>query len=272
VSLRRRYAAGRSWPRPVCAVLLVGSLLAVPLDAAGAQPARRGDRPELVVAAAADLAFALREMQATFEREQPAKVTLVIGSTGQLAQQIEHGAPYDVFLAADASFVEALRAKGAVLPDTVQTYAYGRLVLATKRGSSPLADLAELLRPEVKRVALANPVHAPYGRAARQALERAGIWTAVQPRLVYGENIQQALQFLQTGNVEAALLARSLADVPELQFTPIDPALYDPLRQVAAVTTGSRHPDLARAFIRFVCGPESRPILKGFGFLLPGEL
>ncbi len=265
MSRQRRDAGGSSWPRAVWSLLLLGGLLAVPVGGAGGST----DRPELVVAAAADLTFALREVQPAFEREQPAKVTLVIGSTVQLAQQIEQGAPFDVFLAADASSVEALRAKGAVLPDTVQTYALGRLVLATGRGRAPLDGLKDLLRPEVKRVAMANPAFAPYGRAARQALERAGLWAALQPKLVYGENIRQALQFVQTGNVDAALLARSVADVPELRFTPIDPALYDPLRQVAAVTAGSRHPGLGRRFIRFLTGPEGRPILKRFGFLMP---
>jgi molybdate transport system substrate-binding protein len=240
--------------------------------AAGGQATQGSDRPELVVAAAADLVFALREVKSIFEREQPSKVTLVFGSTGQLAQQIEHGAPFDVFFAADASFVEALLAKGGVLPDTVRTYAFGRLVLATRRNRPPLGSVTDLLRPEVKRVAIANPVHAPYGRAARQALERAGVWASLQPKLVYGENIQQVLQFLQTGNVDAAILALSLADVRGVQFTLVDPALYDRLRQVVAVTTTSRRLDLGRRFIRFVDGPEGRSILKRFGFLLPGEM
>ncbi len=261
----------RRCPKARC--LWVGLLIALvlPALAAGEESGQSDARPELVVAAAADLTFALREMQAAFERVEPVKVTLVIGSTGQLAQQIAHGAPFDVFFAADASFVEALRAKGAVLPDTVSVYALGRLVLATGRGRPALSGLKDLFGPEVKRLAIANPAFAPYGRAARQAMERAGVWAALRPKLVYGENIQQVLQFLRTGNVDAAILSLSVAHVPEVQFVPIDPGLYDPLRQEVAVTKISRHPDLARRFIRFVDGPEGRPILRRFGFLLPGE-
>ncbi|MBI2563950.1 MAG: molybdate ABC transporter substrate-binding protein, partial [candidate division NC10 bacterium] len=117
----------------------------------------------------------------------------------------------------------------------------------------------------------ANPVHAPYGMAAREALVSTGVWEQVQPKLVYGENIRQALQFLQTRNVDAAIIALSVADVPEVRYTMIDPSLHRPIIQAAAVTARSRQPDLARAFIRFVNGPQGRPMMKRFGFLLPGE-
>jgi molybdate transport system substrate-binding protein len=224
----------------------------------------------LIVAAAADLVFALRKIAPVFEREHQAKITLTFGSTGQLAQQIQHGAPVDVFFAANLAFVEDLRAKGAVLADSVETYAQGQIVLATQRGRLPLATLRDLTRNDVRRVAIANPAHAPYGMAAREALVSAGVWTQVQPKLVYGENIRQALQFLQTRNVDAAIIALSVADVPEVRYTMIDPSLHRPIIQAAAVTARSRQPDLARAFIRFVNGPQGRPIMKRFGFLLPG--
>jgi molybdate transport system substrate-binding protein len=123
----------------------------------------------------------------------------------------------------------------------------------------------------VRMVAIANPTHAPYGMAAREALVSAGVWTQVQPKLVYGENVRQALQFLQTGNVDASILAISVAQETEVQITRIDPALYKPIVQAAAVTARSRYPDLAQAFIRFVNGPQGRPIMSRFGFLLPGE-
>lgn len=234
--------------------------------------AASGDSPaELIVAAAADLVFALREIAPSFEKERRAKLTLIFGSTGQLAQQIQHGAPVDVFFAANAAYVDDLGAKGAVLPDSLEPYAQGQIVLAAQKGRSALSTLQDLTRRDVKRVAIANPAHAPYGMAAREALMSSGVWTRVQPKLVYGENIRQALQFLQTGNVDAAIIARSVAEVPEVQFTPIDQSLYRPIVQVAAVTARSRHPGLARAFIRFVNGPQGRPIMKRFGFLLPGE-
>lgn len=240
----------------------------LPRESSAAQGA---SRPELIVAAAADLVFALREIAPLFEGEHKATVTLTFGSTGQLAQQIQHGAPVDVFFAANVGYVDDLALKGAVLANSVEPYAQGQIVLASQKSRPVLSTLRDLTRADVNRVAIANPAHAPYGMAAREALMSAGVWTQIQPKLVYGENIRQALQFLQTGNVDAAIIALSVARVPEVQFSRIDPGLYTPLIQAAAVTARSPHPDLARAFIRFVNGPQGRPIMKRFGFLLPGE-
>lgn len=248
-------------------VVLLALLLCL---APGRELAGTSER-ELIVAAAADLVFALREIAPIFEKEHQVKVTLVFGSTGQLAQQIQQGAPVDVFFAANVSYVEDLRSTGSVIADSVEPYAQGRIVLATRKDRPALSSLQDLTRDDVRRVAIANPNHAPYGMAAREALASAGAWTQVQPKLVYGENIRQALQFLQTGNVDAAILALSVAQVPEIRFTRIDPALYKPIVQAAAVTARSKHPDLARAFIQFVSGTQGRPIMKRFGFLPPGE-
>ncbi len=132
-------------------------------------------------------------------------------------------------------------------------------------------ELADVLKPEVRRVAIANPAHAPYGRAAQEALERAGVWEKVKPKLVYGENIRHTLQFVQTGAVEAGIVALSIADVPEVRYVAIDPTLHKPLNQVVAVVKRSPRPELGTAFIQFVNGAEGRPIMKRYGFLLPGE-
>jgi molybdate transport system substrate-binding protein len=252
-------------------LIILISLSLPPLRDPDGSAAQGGSRPELLVAAAADLVFALHEIASIFEKGHQAKVTLIIGSTGQLAQQIQHGAPVDVFFAANVAYVDDLHAKGAIVSDTVEPYAQGQIVLATQKGGFALSTLKDLTRDDVKRVAIANPAHAPYGMAAREALASAGVWVQVQPKLVYGENIRQALQFLQTGNVDAAILALSVAQVPEVQFIRIDQGLYNPIIQAAAVTVRSAHPDLARAFIRFVNGPDGRPIMRRFGFLLPGE-
>ena len=187
------------------------------------------------------------------------------------AEQIQHGAPYDVFFAANIAFVEDLEAKGAVATGTVEPYARGTIVLATRRNRTAPETLRDLTRDDVKRIAMANPMHAPYGMAAREALERSGVWGKVQPKLVFGENITQALQFLQTGNVDAAIIALSIAQAPDIRHTAIEAGLYHPIIQAAAVTARSRQPDLARAFIRFVNGPLGRPVMKRYGFLLPGE-
>src|SRR5436190_20023646 len=240
--------------------------------ALGSGPAPAAEPPSLTVFAAADLAFAFREIVPRFEKALGVRVTLVLGSTGQLAQQIEHGAPADVFFAADQAFVDRLVAERALLGETRALYAQGRLVLATPKTFAPkLTELRRLTDPSVRRVAIANPAHAPYGRAAEEALRKAGVWEAVRGKLVYGENIRHTLQFLQTGAVDAGIVARSVASVPEIDWVPIDPSLHAPLNQAAAVVRPSPRPELGLAFIQFVNGPEGRPIMKRYGFMLPGE-
>jgi len=245
--------------------LMLGLALVGP---AAAQPGQ----PMLAVYAAADLVFAFKEIVPLFEKSTGVKVTLVLGSTGNLATQIAHGAPADVFFAADHSFVDGLSARDAVIPGTQSLYAQGRIVLAvSKKAGVAVRDLRDLVSAEVRRIAIANPAHAPYGRAARQALEARGLWERVQPKLVYGENIRQTLQFVQTGAVEAGIVALSVVDVPEVVAVPVDPKLYRPLNQMAAVVKRSARPELALAFIQFLNGAEGRPIMKRYGFLLPGE-
>ena len=248
---------------PIALMLLLG--------AAGAAQAQTA-QPELTVFAAADLQMAFGEIKPLFEKVSGARVTLVMGSTGNLAKQIEHGAPADAFFAANEGFIDGLKAVGAIIPETRAFYAQGRIVLASPR-KSPIAvrGLQDLLRPEVRRIAIANPAHAPYGRAAQEALERAGMWERLKPKLVYGENIRHTLQFIETGAVEAGIVALSVADVPGIMHVPIDAKLYAPLNQVAAVVRRSLRPDLAAGFIQFVNGPEGRPIMKRYGFLLAGE-
>ena len=227
----------------------------------------------VTVFAAADLAFAFRELAPRFEGATGARLTLVFGSTGNLAQQIRHGGPADVFFAADESFVDRLVVEGALIRETRTLYAQGRVVLATARGAGPrLQALDELRGPRVRHIAIANPAHAPYGRAAEEVLRRRGLWEALRPKLVYGENVRHALQFLQTGAADAGILARSVADAPEIEWAPVDPALHAPLDQVAAVVRRSPRPGLGLAFIQFVTGAAGRPVLRRYGFRMPGEL
>ena len=198
-------------------------------------------------------------------------MTLVFGSTGQLAQQIENGAPFDLFAAANIAYVEQLRDKGLVLADSVALYAEGRIVLAVNRQAGvAAAELADLLDPAIQRVAIANPDHAPYGAAAKEALVSAGLWDAVAPKLVYGENVRQALQFVQTGDAQAGIVALSIADTPEITWTLIDAGLHKPLHQALAVVASSTQPDAARAFAAFIASEEGRSIMEHYGFSLPG--
>lgn len=227
----------------------------------------------LTVAAAADLQFAFTEIAALFEARTGQPVTLVFGSTGQLAQQIESGAPFDLFAAANIAFVEGLRDKGLIFDDSIALYAEGRIVLAVNRETGVVAATLDDLRdPAIQRIAIANPEHAPYGVAAKEALIHSGVWDVVEPRLVYGENVRQTLQFIQTGDAQAGIVALSVANVPEITWTLLDAHLHTPLRQALAVVKASSQPDAARAFAAFINGPEGRPIMQRYGFVLPGEI
>jgi molybdate transport system substrate-binding protein len=229
-------------------------------------------KPELTVFGAADLAFALKDIVAKFEQTHDAKVNLVMGSTGNLAQQIAHGAPADIFFAANESFVDDLIRRGAIIPETRALYAQGRIVLATRKDRGPrLTGLKDLTDPRIRRMAIANPQHAPYGKAAEEALRTVGLWGTLQPKLVFGENIRHTLQFLETGGVDAAIIALSVANVPEIDFVLIDAALHKPLNQAVGVVKRSPYPERSLAFIQYVNGPEGRSIMKKYGFLLPGE-
>jgi molybdate transport system substrate-binding protein len=227
---------------------------------------------ELIVFAASDLQFALAEVSNAFAVAGHPKPTLSFGSTGTLSQQIENGAPADVFFAADETYVIGLEEKGLLLTGTRQLYAIGRIVLVERAGLPPVTALADLARSEVGRIAIANPDHAPYGRAARDAMMRVGLWSALQPRLVLGENVSQTFQFVRTGNADAGVVALSLAvGTPGTRYTVIDASLHEPIAQAAGVLARTRQSPAAREFLAFVNGPTGRPIMRKYGFTLPGE-
>jgi molybdate transport system substrate-binding protein len=226
------------------------------------------------VAAAADLAFAFRDLGPLYEKATGQRVVFSFGSTGILERQIAEGAPFDAFAAASASFADDAIASGACLGDSRTSYATGRIVVyvASGAGVTPRA-LAELTDPRVTKIAIANPEHAPYGRAAREAMKRAGIWDAVSPRIVYGENVQQALQFAQSGNADAAIVALSLAIATPGVWTLIPGELHDRIDQVmVACAHGRAGAASGRRFIDFVRSDAARAVMHKYGFLLPGEL
>jgi molybdate transport system substrate-binding protein len=228
--------------------------------------------PELIVFAASDLQFALVEVSAAFAASGHPKPTISFGSTGTLSQQIENGAPADLFFAADEAYLVGLEQKGLVLTGTRQLYALGRIVLIERTGLAPVTGIADLGRSEVRRVAIANPDHAPYGRAAREAMMRAGLWPSIEARLVLGENVSQTFQFVRTGNADAGVVALSLAvGTSGTRYSVIDAALHDPIAQSVGVIARTRQPAAASDFLAFVNGPIGRPIMKKFGFALPGE-
>jgi molybdate transport system substrate-binding protein len=221
----------------------------------------------LTIFAASDLGPPFRQLVPQFERMNGVKVTLVLGSTGMLAQQIRNGAPADVFFAANESFITDLAAESLTLPQSHTIYARGRIAIVTlKAGGVRANDLKVLATLPVKRIAIANPQHAPYGLAAKQALEAAGLWASLERKLVFGENVQQAVQFVRSGSAEAGIVARSVADSPDLNWTLVDERLHAPLNQAAAVIAGTKQAAAAMTFIQFVSGEQGRAVMKQFGF------
>lgn len=244
------------------ALALVGACR--PGDEAGER-----ERPEpLLVLAAADLQSALEEVRAAYVHAAGQPVTVVYGSSGLLAAQIRSGAPADLYFAADERFVDILSSGGLVREESRRTYGQGRLALAWGEGVAPVEELTELVRPDFDAVAIANPEHAPYGRAAREALQRVGAWAALEPRLVLGENVAQTLQFIRTGNADAGIVAlglvRGTGGWPH--HRPIPDSLHAPLRQTGVVLRGSERPVEALRFLDFLTGPEGQEILAGYGF------
>jgi molybdate transport system substrate-binding protein len=225
----------------------------------------------LRVAAAADLALAFKEVGAAFEKESGKRVDFTFGSTGLLAKQIAEGAPFDVFAAANMSFVDDVVKDGSCLAETRALYAKGRIVVWSKDPWALPKEIGDLRSPKYTKIAIANPSHAPYGRAAQQALTKAGVWSAIEPRAVYGENVQQTLLFARSGNADVAVVALSLAITSPGNFVPIDPALHEPLDQALVVCKGGAKTNEARAFARFVGSEAGRAIMRKYGFLLPGE-
>lgn len=230
------------------------------------------------VAAAADLQAAMPELVAAFARATGRTVRVAFGSSGSFTQQILAGAPFELFLSADEAFIARLHAAGRA-EDEGQLYAIGRIghaqpLASNVRVDPALTGLAEALGAgAIRRFAIPNPAHAPYGRAAREALVRAALWARVEPRLVLGENAAQATQFAISGAAQGGIiplsLARAPAIAPKIRFALIDEAWHQPLRQRMALMPGARA--TARAFHAFLAGPEAHVILRRFGFVLPGE-
>jgi molybdate transport system substrate-binding protein len=213
---------------------------------------------ELVVAAASDLAPLGPAITAGFARETGHTLRFTFGSSGSLARQIENGAPYDVFLAASDIYARDLAAQGHV--GTGVIYAFGRVALWSADGA--VRELGDLNKTQVRHVAMANPAHAPYGAAAKQVLERQGFWTSVEPKLVYGENVRQALQFAESRNADAVLTSWTLL---KGRGVLLPAEWHDPIRQTGAVVRSSRAPDAAAALLRFLTSSTGQGILSSGG-------
>jgi molybdate transport system substrate-binding protein len=237
----------------------------------------RAQAQQLRVAAAADLQFAMKDLAARYEKQSNQKIEIVYGSSGNFATQIENGAPFDLFFSADSTYPAKLIEQGLADPQSLYRYAIGRLVLwAPQDQQLDVAGkgLQILLDPRVTKISIANPEHAPYGRAAVAALQKAGVYEQVKSKLVYGENISQAAQFVQSGNAQVGIVALSLAVSPAMQSGDrwlVPPDFHPPLEQAAVVLSSSKNKIAATQFLTFVKSTEGRELLAKYGFTVPAD-
>jgi len=227
------------------------------------------------IAAAADLRFAMNEIITNFQRIYPKhEVEAIYGSSGRFRAQIENGAPFDLYFSADIAYPQALQQAGHVSGEVIP-YAVGRIALWSDSVDAAALTLADLRRPEFRRIAIANPRHAPYGARAREALQALGLWDELEPRLVYGENIAHTLQLIQSGAAEVGIVALSLVLHPDIArrggYHLIDDSLHQPLRQGFIITQRAATNRAAHLFAKFISQDSSRRILRDYGFILPGE-
>jgi len=233
---------------------------------------------DISVAAAADLNFAMKDLAARYEQKSGNKIALSFGASGNFYSQIQSGAPYDLFFSADANYPTKLAVAGFIEKSSVRNYAVGHLVLWIPNSSK--LDLQKLkmdalLQPSVQKIALANPDHAPYGRAAMAALEHFGLKERVGGKFVLGENVSQAVQFVQSGNAQAGLIPLSLALSPPMKaagrYWELPADSYPAIQQAVGILASSKRQQAAQAFIDFVTSPEGATVLQQYGFALPAR-
>jgi molybdate transport system substrate-binding protein len=229
---------------------------------------------EITVAAAADLSSVFPQVAAKFEKETGKKVKLNFGSSGQFLLQIENGAPFDVFFSADVQYPQRLESEGLAQPGSLYKYAIGKLVLYVPNDSK--LNLAEGMRslqsPQARKIAIANPQHAPYGRAAVEALKKEGLYDLVQGKLVMGENISQTAQFVQSGSADAGIVALSLALSPAMKsagrYVEVPASDYTPIEQAAVILKSSKDKATATLFLDYVRKPEILQLMAQYGFTM----
>lgn len=230
---------------------------------------------DITIAAASDLNFAFKEIVTEYEKSTGNHVKLTLGSSGNFFSQIQNGAPFDLYFSADIGYPRKLEEAGLVVPGSLYPYAVGRIVLWTGNGSHlDLAKGLEVLRePMIKKIAIANPKHAPYGRAAVAAMDYFKVYDQVKDKLILGENISQAAQFIESGACDAGIVALSLALAPAMkaagQYWEIPATAHAPLEQGAVILKQAKHPEAARQFLEFIKGSQGQEIMKRYGFTLP---
>jgi molybdate transport system substrate-binding protein len=241
-------------------------LFALLLPASSCGPARIA-RPEVTIAAAANLTEVFQRLGPRFEAQTGIHPVFSFASTAQLAQQIENQAPFDVLAAADVLHVEGLDRKGLLAPGSRAPFAVGVLALwVPPHSRAVVGGLADLTSPEVRAIAVAKPALAPYGQASIDALRNVGIWEKVRPKIVYAENINMAKQYGSSGNADAVFTAYSLVLHESGKIVQVDDRLHQPLVQELAIVAKSPHQDAARKFADFLLGANGREILRSFGY------
>jgi molybdate transport system substrate-binding protein len=231
----------------------------------------------VTVSAASDLTYAMNEIAANFEKATGCKVRLSMGSSGNFLTQIENGAPFDVFFSADIAYPKKLEAEGLAAPGSTYLYAIGKIVLWTRKDSRVDVGkgISALRDPAVQKIAIANPAHAPYGRAAEEALRQSGVYDAVKDRLVLGENISQAAEFVESGNADAGIVALSLVLSPTMKDKGrewiIPENLYRPIQQGAVVLRAAPNLPGAQLFLNYIKMPATAALLERYGFVLPAK-
>jgi molybdate transport system substrate-binding protein len=230
---------------------------------------------ELTIAAASDLNFAFKDIVAEYEKTSGHHVKLSLGSSGNFYAQIQNGAPFDLYFSADIGYPKKLEEAGLTVPGSLYRYAIGRIVIWTGHESNiNVAKGFDALRePNIKKIAIANPKHAPYGRAAVAAMEHFNVYGQVKDRLVFGENISQAAQFVESGACDIGVIALSLALAPTMKtrgaYWEVPESAHPPLEQGAAILKSSKHQDAAKQFIEFLQGVKGQEIMTRYGFTLP---
>lgn len=241
------------------------------LAACGSQsPAARPQKPEIIIAAADNLTDVFQQIGPRFEQQTGIHPVFSFGSTSQLAQQIEHSAPFDVFAAADSQHVQTLDRRGLLLAGSRAVYARGVLALWIPAGAqTQIARIQDLARPDVRFVAIAKPELAPYGEAAVSTLQRLNLWRDVQPKVVYAENINIARQYGLSRNADAVFTAYSLVLHEPGQVIRVDDVLHSPIDQELGILAASKHPEAARKFVDFLLKGEGKSIFAASGYQSP---
>jgi len=231
-----------------------------------------GSAESFTIAAASDLRFALSEIVDDFKLNYPGHdITVIFGSSGRMSTQIINGAPFDIFFSADISYPLLLKEQQLTATEPA-VYALGRIVLWSSRMDASAMTLHDLIRSDIRRIAIAQPMHAPYGQRAQEALEALGIWNQLQSKLVYGENIAHAAQMAESGAADVGIIALSLALFPDMQahgYHLIDEQLHQPLSQSFVVTLRGAEKAGVSQFADFITTAAAHAIMEKYGFVMP---